>query len=74
MESLERLEPQIKARITKKMFQSKESPHHFFKRLEGRGDYRMRVGDYRVIADIFDEAALIRITRIGHRREIYKRQ
>ncbi len=73
MDYLENLESQIRVRITKKIFLSKEDPYHFFSRLAGRPDFRLRVGDYRIIADISDEERLIRITRIGHRKDIYKR-
>ncbi len=36
------------------------------------GQWRYRVGDYRIIAEIIDEKVLILILNIGHRREIYK--
>lgn len=35
------------------------------------GQWRYRVGDYRLIADIQDERILILILSIGHRRDIY---
>jgi len=34
--------------------------------------YRIRVGSYRVVYQIDDETRLIRVTRIRHRREIYR--
>jgi mRNA interferase RelE/StbE len=36
------------------------------------GEYRFRIGDYRVIFDI--EGNEIVVLRVGHRREIYKRR
>ena len=35
------------------------------------GEWRYRVGDYRLIADIQDERVVILMLHIGHRREIY---
>ena len=35
------------------------------------GQWRYRVGDYRLIADIQDDKVLILIIEIGHRRDIY---
>lgn len=35
------------------------------------GQWRYRVGDYRIIADIQDDKIVILILTIGHRREIY---
>ncbi|WP_313352280.1 type II toxin-antitoxin system RelE/ParE family toxin, partial [Exiguobacterium sp.] len=36
------------------------------------GEWRYRIGDYRLIADIQDEKVVILILEIGHRRDIYK--
>jgi mRNA interferase RelE/StbE len=42
------------------------------KKLKG-GDkqWRIRVGDYRVVYEIDDTARMVDVTRIGHRREVY---
>ena len=34
--------------------------------------WRIRVGDYRVIYDIFDDELLVTVVRAAHRREVYK--
>ncbi|HLC65292.1 MAG TPA: type II toxin-antitoxin system RelE/ParE family toxin [Candidatus Nanoarchaeia archaeon] len=57
----------------KKTVSAKENPFHFFERLEGRGDYKLRVGDYRVIADINQKERIIAVTLIGHRKNIYQK-
>lgn len=36
------------------------------------GLWRWRVGDYRVIADIYDEKVTIIVLDMGHRRNIYE--
>lgn len=36
------------------------------------GQWRYRVGDYRLIAEIQDAKVIILIVRIGHRSEIYE--
>ena len=36
------------------------------------GQWRYRIGDYRVIVNIQDEKLIILALEIGHRREIYK--
>jgi mRNA interferase RelE/StbE len=33
---------------------------------------KYRVGDYRIVASIEDEALTILVVRIGHRREVYR--
>jgi mRNA interferase RelE/StbE len=35
-------------------------------------DWRIRVGDYRVIYEIADEIRVVRIYRVRHRREVYR--
>lgn len=35
------------------------------------GEWRYRVGDYRIIAEIQDEKIVILILAIGHRKDIY---
>jgi mRNA interferase RelE/StbE len=43
-----------------------------FKKLKGRDAYRIRVGRYRIIYDILDDALLINVVELGHRKNIYK--
>ncbi len=42
------------------------------KKLVGQDGYRVRMGDYRILYTIDDRKRLVRIYRIGHRREIYR--
>jgi mRNA interferase RelE/StbE len=35
--------------------------------------HRVRVGDYRIIYEIYEDTLVILVLKIGHRREIYKR-
>lgn len=36
------------------------------------GQWRYRVGDYRIIAEIYDAEILILVVHVGHRSDIYK--
>ena len=42
-------------------------------KLAGRGDYRARVGDYRIVYAVDDDERLVLVARIAHRREVYRR-
>jgi mRNA interferase RelE/StbE len=42
-----------------------------YKKLKGQDGYRIQVGDYRIIYDIFDKALVIDVIDLGHRKEIY---
>ena len=34
--------------------------------------WRIRVGDYRVIYDVFDDVLVVTVVAVGHRREVYR--
>ena len=41
----------------------------------GAGDeYRIRVGDYRILYQVNDDKHTVLITRVRHRREVYRRR
>jgi len=42
------------------------------RKLRGKEGWRIRVGDYRAIYEIDDEAREVLILDIGHRRNIYR--
>jgi mRNA interferase RelE/StbE len=42
-------------------------------KLAGRDDYRVRVGDYRIVYAVNDAERLVLVARIAHRREVYRR-
>ncbi len=36
--------------------------------------YRIRIGDYRVIYEIFEDRLVIEVVRVSHRREVYRKK
>ncbi len=42
------------------------------KKLRGKDGWRIRVGDYRVIYKIIEQEKIVLLTKIGHRKEIYR--
>jgi mRNA interferase RelE/StbE len=42
------------------------------KKLRGTKDYSLRVGTYRILYDIDDEARAVTVCRVKHRREAYR--
>jgi len=74
LQYLGRLETKVKKRVIEKISSTKENPHRYFKRLVGRQEYRLRVGDYRVIADIDDRMQRISILFVGPRENVYEKQ
>ncbi|MFG1450353.1 MAG: type II toxin-antitoxin system RelE/ParE family toxin [Thermoplasmataceae archaeon] len=62
----------VAKRIIRKIESTRSDPHRFFVRVVGRTEYKLRVGDYRVIADIEENRRVIVVSSLGHRRNIYK--
>ena len=63
----------VPQRIFKKCQKTKKDPLSFWEKNTDRTDYKLRVGDYRAIADINFELKRIEVTKAGHRKNIYKR-
>jgi len=42
------------------------------KKLRGVDEYRLRVGDYRILYTIADAPRRVEIVAVGHRREVYR--
>jgi mRNA interferase RelE/StbE len=58
-------------RIYEKIEQTKINPLHFFKRLEGKSEFRLRIGKFRVLAEIDIKNKVIFVLDIGNRENIY---
>ena len=43
-------------------------------KLTGQERYRIRQGDYRVVYAIDDEARIVEVVKLGHRREVYRKK
>ena len=71
---LEALPDSVLARVLRKMETLRQTPRPAgCKKLKGYKDqWRVRVGDWRVVYIIDDAAKLVSIARIGHRREVYE--
>lgn len=68
----------VRQDIGRRLLQSIESlasdprPRQSHKLSESESSYRLRVGDYRVLYQVDDEAKLVTIFKVGHRREVYR--
>lgn len=53
-----------------------ENPRNTGKGLIGdkSGEWRYRIGDYRLLCNILDDELVILALEVGHRREIYKKK
>jgi len=62
----------IRERISSVLERARIRPQAYFERLVGDKAYKLRIGDYRVIADIYHDKLLILVVKTGHRKNIYK--
>ena len=72
---LEKLSGQLMARIVPRLENLASNPRPSgCKKLRGGDDeWRIRVGDYRVVYTIDDTELLVEVTRIRNRSEVYER-
>lgn len=77
LKQLKKLYPSIAALIIgwlRKNIDNCDNPRVHGKALSSnrKGQWRYRVGDYRILAEIEDDIVLVLVISIGHRSEIYK--
>ena len=65
------LEKGVQERIAKKLDSAKSNPKAAFESLSNAEYFKLRIGDYRVVATMDNEKNEITIHRIGHRKNIY---
>ena len=72
---LKRLSSQLNERVVPRLenLAANPRPPGCQKLKGGHNEWRIRVGDYRVVYTIDDAALLVEVTRIRHRSEVYER-
>ena len=70
---IRRLERDVLRRIKQKTQALADNPRPdgVVKLQGGEKTYRVRVGDYRILYELEDEAFLVLVVRVAHRREVY---
>jgi len=74
LNKLKKLEKHIQEKIIKVLERVRIRPESHFERLVGEKAYKLRVGDYRIIAEINAGKLLILLLDVGHRKNVYKRK
>jgi mRNA interferase RelE/StbE len=69
---MNRLPTTVHVRLSKRALSLGDNPHpRGVRKLSGREEYRLRVGDYRILYIIDDRNHTVTILAVGHRREVY---
>lgn len=76
LKQLKKLSPELRERIQLQIDDLAIEPRpNGVKKLKGKDEsYRIRVGDYRVIYDIYDDVLLVNVVEVDHRNKIYKNE
>ena len=78
VKDLKKLDKQVQVRILeflRKRLNPLASPREIGEALAGSklGNYwKYRVGDWRIICDLQDQRIVVRVLRVGNRREVYR--
>lgn len=68
-----KLSPELQRRVTPKIDALASDPRPSgCEKLTGSDAYRIRAGDHRVVYLVDDPERIITVTRIGHRRDVYR--
>lgn len=70
---LSRLSEAMHDRVIKSLLSLKQNPAPSgAKKLHGRDGYRLRVGDYRILYQVYDIERRIEVVSIAHRKDVYR--
>ncbi|QLE47609.1 type II toxin-antitoxin system RelE/ParE family toxin [Nostoc sp. C057] len=71
---LKKLSADIREKINEKILELADNPRPSgVVKLENTANkYRIRVGNYRILYDIQDDILIVKVVRIGHRRDVYR--
>ncbi|TLZ58449.1 MAG: type II toxin-antitoxin system RelE/ParE family toxin [Methanobacteriota archaeon] len=71
---MSRIDPPIARRILRKVESTAVNPMRYFSRLVAADEYKLRVGDYRLLAALDGVSETILIERVDDRSRIYARR
>jgi len=73
IKDLEKLPDIVLRRIQKAILGLSNNPRpDGCKKLKGRDDYRVRVGDFRILYFIDDDLVTVEVVRVQHRKDVYE--
>ncbi len=68
---LRKLEREITIRTIKKVELIKDNPIAYIKKLVGKEEWSLRIGDYRALLHLDNKNEIISVLKVGHRKNIY---
>jgi mRNA interferase RelE/StbE len=76
LRQLRKLDPPARRRVQAaiELLADQPRPSGAKKLVGGKGEWRVRTGDYRIVYEVHDNVLLVLVVADGHRREIYERR
>ena len=70
---MDKLPAAVHARISDKILSLEDNPRpKGARKLSDQEEYRLRVGNYRILYTVSDKDSVVTIFAVGHRREVYR--
>jgi mRNA interferase RelE/StbE len=70
---MDRLARAVHTRISTRILSLEDNPRpRGARKLITKEEYRLRVGDYRILYRIDDKNSIVTVVAVGHRREVYR--
>ena len=73
LKKLKKLDMKTRKRIIAVLERVRFAPFKYVKKLTGRKEYRLRIGDYRILMLVDSGKLIILVVDVGYRRSIYKK-
>lgn len=72
IKALEKINEPYYSNVKPTIYSLADNPAAGHKKLKGRDGFRIRVADFRIIYDIFDDVLIVDVINLGHRKDIYE--
>lgn len=70
---LKRLMPETRERVLKALERLRNNPFPpGIEKLKTTNEWRLRVGDYRIVYRVDEKRRVVEVSEIGHRRDVYR--
>ncbi len=70
---MDKLPSAVHNRISRRILSLEMNPRpRGARKLSNRQEYRLRVGDYRILYTVDDKDRVVTVFAVGHRREVYR--
>jgi mRNA-degrading endonuclease RelE of RelBE toxin-antitoxin system len=67
------LDRSVARRIVDRLERASTKPDHYFEKLVGSAERKLRMGDYRLLVALSPAEQVITVERVDHRRRVYQR-